>query len=193
MLGKMPLRRGSFAPLIAALLALLISGCGSSKSSNSSDANSAATGDIPDNQVFLTYRNQAAGYSILYPEGWARKGSATRTSFQDKNNLIRVVVKRGSQPTVASVKSDLQKQRAAAPSLNVTSAQALTIAGKPVVKVTYSSESTPNAVTGKRVKLVVDRYAYYQGGRVAIVDLGTAVGVDNVDAYRMISRSFKWR
>jgi len=39
----------------------------------------------------------------------------------------------------------------------------------------------------------VDRYAYYQGGRVAIVDLGTAVGVDNVDAYRMISRSFKWR
>ena len=61
------------------------------------------------------------------------------------------------------------------------------------MKVTYSSESTPNAVTGKRVKLVVDRYAYYQGGRVAIVDLGTAVGVDNVDAYRMISRSFKWR
>ena len=111
------------------------------------EAQSAATGDIPDNQVFLTYRNQAAGYSILYPEGWARKGSATRTSFQDKNNLIRIVVKRGSQPTVASVKSDLQKQRAAAPSLNVTSGQALTIAGKPVVKVTYSSESTPNAVT----------------------------------------------
>ena len=179
MLGKMPLRRGSFAPLIAALLALLISGCGSSKSSNSSDAKSAATGDIPDNQVFLTYRNRAAGYSILYPEGWARKGSATRTSFQDKNNLIHVVVGTGGAPTVRGVQ--------------VASAQALTIAGKPVVKVTYSSESTPNAVTGKRVKLVVDRYAYYQGGRVAIVDLGTAVGVDNVDAYRMISRSFKWR
>ena len=69
----------------------------------------------------------------------------------------------------------------------------MTLRGRPVVKVTYTSESPPNPVTGKRVKLIVDRYVYSNGGRVATVDLGTAVGVDNVDAYRMISESFQWK
>jgi hypothetical protein len=48
-------------------------------------------------------------------------------------------------------------------------------------------------VTGRRVKLVVDRYELGRAGRVAIVDLGTPVGVDNVDAYRMMIESFRWR
>src|SRR3954467_4963752 len=48
-------------------------------------------------------------------------------------------------------------------------------------------------VTGKRPVLIVDRYTYSSGGRVARLDLATPKGVDNVDAYRLISRSFKWR
>ena len=46
---------------------------------------------------------------------------------------------------------------------------------------------------GKRVVLMVDRYELAKKGRVAVIDLGTPTGVDNVDAYRMISESFKWR
>ena len=177
---------------MALCLVAAVAGCGSSKST-SSDANSAATGDIPDNQVFLTYRNPAAGYSISYPEGWARKGAANRTTFQDKNNVIRIVTVRGTTPTVASVRKDLAKVKSSTPSLRVVSASTVTLRGRPVVKVTYTSESPPNPVTGKRVKLIVDRYVYSNGGRVATVDLGTAVGVDNVDAYRMISESFQWK
>jgi hypothetical protein len=48
-------------------------------------------------------------------------------------------------------------------------------------------------VTGKRVTLVVDRYYVWTNGKEAIVDLGTPVGVDNVDAYRMMIASFKWK
>src|SRR5947209_4592796 len=95
-------------------LALIAAGCGSSKSSSSgkggqsaADAKSAATGDIPDNQVFLTFRNSAAGYSLVYPEGWARKGGGSRTTFQDKNNVIRVEATRGPKPTPADVKADV--------------------------------------------------------------------------------------
>ena len=33
------------------------------------DSRSAATGDIPDNQVFLVYSNHSAGFSIKYPGG----------------------------------------------------------------------------------------------------------------------------
>src|SRR6266566_4498286 len=40
------------------------------------EANSAAAGDIPDNQVFLVFRNGRGGYSIKYPEGWAQHGAA---------------------------------------------------------------------------------------------------------------------
>ena len=62
------------------------------------------------------------------------------------------------------------------------------------MKAVYTTESPPNPVTGKRVKLIVDRYVLPgPGGRVAIVDLGTPVGVDNVDAYRMMIESFSWK
>ena len=39
----------------------------------------------------------------------------------------------------------------------------------------------------------VDRYELGSKGRVATVDLSTPVGVDNVDAFRLISDSFRWR
>jgi hypothetical protein len=69
----------------------------------------------------------------------------------------------------------------------------MTISGAPVWKVTYTTESAPNPVTGKRVTLLVDRYYLARNGKEAIVDLGTPKGVDNVDAYRLMIESFRWR
>jgi hypothetical protein len=68
----------------------------------------------------------------------------------------------------------------------------ITVTGKPVVKVVYSTESRPNSVS-KRVTLVVDRYYVPGGGKHAVVDLGTPQGVDNVDAYRLMIESFRWK
>ena len=53
--------------------------------------------------------------------------------------------------------------------------------------------TTPDPVTGKRLKLIIDRYEYGNKGKVAVLDLATPEGVDNVDAYRMISESFEWQ
>jgi hypothetical protein len=153
------------------------------------EANSAAAGDIPDNQVFLVFRN-GAGYSMKYPEGWPQQGSGDRVSFRDKNNIARIVVAAGAAPTLASVRADV----ALLSGVHVqTPPQAITVAGSPAIKVVYSTESSPNAVTGKRVKLVVDRYYLRHGGRRAVVDLGTPEGVDNVDAYRLMIESFRWK
>jgi len=157
-----------------------------------SEAQAAASGDIPDNQVFLTYDNRAAGYSIRYPEGWARKGSASDVTFQDRANIIHVLVSKGAPPTPAEASAGLAKSKRSDPSLKVGAAQTLTIGGAPVIKLTYTRLSAPDPVTGKRLPLTIDRYEYAHGGKVAIVDLGTPKGVDNVDAYRMISESFKW-
>lgn len=158
-----------------------------------SEAQSAATGDIPDNQVFLTYDNRAAGYSIRYPEGWARKGSASDVTFQDRANVIHVLVAKGAPPTPAEAGASLAKLKHGDPSVNGGAAHALTIGGAPVIKLTYTRLSAPDPVTGKRLPLTIDRYEYAHGGKVAIVDLGTPKGVDNVDAYRMISETFRWR
>jgi hypothetical protein len=63
----------------------------------------------------------------------------------------------------------------------------------PAYKVVYSTESAANAVTGKRVTLVVDRYYLPGKGRRAVVDLASPQGVDNVDAYRLMIESFRWK
>ena len=153
------------------------------------EANSAAAGDIPDNQVFLVFSNRATGYSMKYPEGWAQQGSGDRVTFRDKNNIVRIVVGAGAAPSHASVQADVAHLGNAQIQAG---AQQMTISGKPAFKVVYSTESAPNAVTGKRVKLVVDRYYLWKGGRRAVVDLGTPEGVDNVDAYRLMIESFRW-
>ena len=59
------------------------------------EARSKATGDIPDSQVFLSFHDQQAGYSMQYPEGWAQRGSGGDVTFQEKNNVIHVLVARG--------------------------------------------------------------------------------------------------
>ena|SRR5579884_2797948 len=153
------------------------------------EANAAAAGDIPDNQVFLTFRDVRAGYSMKYPEGWAQQGAGDRVTFRDKNNVIRAVVSAGGAWTRASVRADVAALHGAQVQ---RPPHAITLAGRPAFKVVYRTVSAPNAVTGKRVTLSVDRYYLWKSGRRAVLDLGSPVGVDNVDAYRMISESFRW-
>jgi len=160
----------------------------SAPSALQAEANSAATGDIPDNQVFINFRG--AAYSMKYPEGWAQQGAGAHVTFRDKNNIVRVVVTPGPRPTAASVRADLRRLTGA----HARSApRPLTMNGVPAFKVVYTTASAPNAVTGKRVTLMVDRYYLSHAGKEAIVDLGTPVGVDNVDAYRLMIQSFRWR
>jgi len=148
----------------------------STPSALQAEAKSAAAGDIPDNQVFLVFANRAGGFSVKYPEGWAQAGSGRSVTFRDKNNIVRIDVTHASRPTAATVKGS----------------HAVTISGHPALKVAYTTQSAPNAVTGKRVVLVVDRYYLWRGGKRAVVDLGTPRGVDNVDAYRLMIESFTW-
>ncbi len=157
------------------------------------EAQATATGDVPDNQVFLTFSNQRARYSLKYPEGWARQGAGQLVTFRDKNNLVRITVASGAAPTLASVTAAMKHLVRATPSLRSSAPTAVALHGLPAVKVVYSTLSVPNPVTGKRVELVVDRYYLFHAGTVAVVDLGTPKGVDNVDAYRLMIESFRWR
>ena len=199
--------------VLLAPLAVLVAGCGGSAHRSASaetvpvstgstpaqttaasalqaEATAAVAGDIPDNQVFLTFTDAAAGYSIEYPEGWAQQGAGPKVTFRDKNNIVRIIVAEGSLPSAAAIQSEV----AALPGARIESPpQPVTLAGSPAFKVVYSTRSAPNEVTGKRVTLVTDRYYLARAGKEAIVDLGTPRGVDNVDAYRQMIESFRWR
>ncbi|HEY7966904.1 MAG TPA: PsbP-related protein [Solirubrobacteraceae bacterium] len=157
------------------------------------DATSAATGDIPDNQVFLVYTNTAAGYSLEYPEGWTQSGSGADVTFRDKNNLVHVIIAHAARPTTASVGAALVALRRSNPTLTFHAPQAVVLGAAHAIKAVYRTRSAPNPVTGRRVTLIVDRYELGRAGRVAVVDLGTPTGVDNVDAYRKMIASFRWR
>jgi hypothetical protein len=157
------------------------------------EAQSAAAGDIPDNQAFLTFRNRAAAYSMKYPEGWARRGAGRTVTFRDKNNVVRISVATGGAATVAGAATEMARLRGSTPSLRFQRPAVLALGGRRLVKVVYTTQSATNPVTGKRVQLTVDRYYVPGAGRHAVVDLGTPVGVDNVDAYRLMIESFRWR
>jgi hypothetical protein len=206
-------------PLLAATLlgtVLIAAGCGSSSTSSTTasgtssstaagtsapesgaalaaDAKSAATGDIPDSQNFLTLNAPRLRVSMIYPEGWTVQEQASAATIRDKNNLVRITLSNGSPPTTAAVQAQLAALKSSTPGLTTGTVQAITLKSGPAVKATYTTQSAPNPVTGKTVTLMVDRYSLSHGGRVAVVELGTPQGVDNVDAYKRMIGSFKWQ
>jgi hypothetical protein len=150
------------------------------------EAAATSAGDIPDNQVFVVYTGKA--FTMKFPEGWAQSGNADNITFRDKNNIVRIVVVPGGAPTAGSVKHELATLKGAQSSGRPAT---VTLNGLPAVKVTYKTTSAPNPVTGKRLTLTVDRYELAKNGKRAIVDLGSPVGVDNVDAYRLMIQSLR--
>ena len=103
---------------------------------------------------------------------------------------MRVLIRSGALPSVTAVRNELAGIKGA----HIKSGpRQLKIAGRPAFRVVYTTVSAPNQVTGKRVTLIVDRYYLPNGNQEAIVDLGTPQGVDNIDAYRLMIESFKWR
>lgn len=192
------MRRLALLLPVAVALAAISAGCGASSGTPTTttgagalqaEANATAAGDIPDNQVFLTFRDSSVGYSMKYPEGWAQRGAAGSVTFRDKNNIVRAVVSSGAAWTTSAVTADVQALHGARVQ---GQPQAITLSGRPAFKVVYRTVSAPNPVTGKRVTLTVDRYYVWTHGRRAVLDLGCPVGVDNVDAFRLISESFRW-
>ncbi|MDQ6817161.1 MAG: hypothetical protein M3018_07105 [Actinomycetota bacterium] len=143
--------------------------------------------------MFLTYHNSGAGYSMIYPEGWTIKGGGNDVSLVNKNNVIRIVISPSGAPTPASLTAELTKLKQSNPTLTFTPPSEIQVKAGLAIKATYELHSAPNPVTGKTVLLIVDRYELSHAGKRVTVDLGTAKGVDNKDAYRRIINSLKWQ
>jgi hypothetical protein len=145
-------------------------------------------GDIPDSQVFIDYAG--AGFTMKVPEGWSRNDTTAGAVFSDKYNLIEVGVSPGAAPTVDSVKAtDVPAIEAGPRAAKVADVAAVTLDGGPAIRIQYESNSEPNAVTGKQIRLDRVRYLYAKAGNVVSLDMAAPKGADNVDQWLLMANS----
>ena len=153
-------------------------------------------GDIPDSQVFITYHSTTGGYVLDVPEGWARSVSGTNVKFVDKYDGEQVILTRSTTaPTVSSIRSEqvpaLQQHSRA---VKIQQVKTITMPhGYVAIAVVYTANSDPNLVTGKQIRLDNTTYYYFHQGKLAALTVWAPAGADNVDQWKRISASFRWR
>jgi hypothetical protein len=167
--------------------------------SGTASATSAATespppGDIPDTTVYVAYRPASGQYEVKVPEGWARTISSTGVSFTDKLNIIAIQTVRAAAPTIASARSaEVAQIQGSTNGFSLTGVSAVSRPAGTVVVIRYVSDSQPDPVTGKVFRDAVERYEFYRNGTEAVVTLAGPAGADNVDPWRTVTNSFRWR
>jgi len=152
-----------------------------------------AGGDIPDTATYLRYKGRV--YSIEYVEGWVQVELAHNgVRMSDIDSFERVsVAARPSKSLLEFVRGSglraTEREYRGAKSVSITS---IHLPAGWSVRLTFRAPSAPDPVTGKRVTLVIDRYFVPGRRNIAIISFATPLGVDNVDAFRRIARSFRW-
>jgi hypothetical protein len=151
-------------------------------------------GDIPDTQVFIDYVSPA-GFTLKVPEGWARSDQTDGAKFVDKlDGVILSIAKADIGPTVESTKKDyLPKLEASERAVKVASVSAVKLPAGSAIRIVYTSNSEPNAVSSRQVRLENERYLYFKDGKLVTLELYAPKGADNVDQWQLMSRSFGWR
>ena len=180
--------------LAVVTLAALVTGCshgagqsGSSATAPSSaavDANQAnGAGDIPDTQAFVRY--EGTGWSVLVPEGWARTQAGSAVTFAWNSDGEAIVT---SPPADAAT---VVRGRFGATGTGTP--RVATVGGQSATIFTFASRSKPDPVTGKTLTLENQAYLFARGGRRAMLVLWAPAGADNVDQWKKISESFRWK
>ena len=150
-------------------------------------------GDIPDSQAFVKYSNTAGGYELEVPEGWARAETGGNVTFISKLDGVSVTVASASAPTAASVQAKearlIQSQGRA---VSITGVSEANLPGGKAVVLKYTSNSEPNPVTNKRVRLENVAYFFYRSGKEATVTVWAPQGADNADQWNRMANSFRW-
>jgi len=149
-------------------------------------------GDIPDNQVFVPYIPATGGYSMSYPQGWAKREMAATTTFTQNFNAIAVTASRtASAPTTASARATARLSTV--PGFHLISVDSVTRASGLAVRVVYNATSATDAVTGKSVALDVERYLFWHNGTLVTITLSSPKGSDNVDPWKTVTNSLTWK
>jgi hypothetical protein len=161
---------------LSVILALGLAACGSSPSSPPSGGDTSPPGDIPDNQAFVTYTPPGARFSVNVPEGWSQTEHRRDVRFTDKLNTIELIWDAAAPPAPAGAKVSTVMRN-----------------GGSAKRSTYLVQGRPDPVTGKTRTDAVERYEFTRAGRKVVVMLSGPKGADNVDPWRIVTDSVRWR
>jgi len=152
-------------------------------------------GDIPDNKAFVAFSPAGGGYSVKVPEGWSRTLTGTTMSFTDKLNRIQVSSEAApTRPTIASVtKADVPLLKANSANFAMGTVSGVVLGGGSATLLTYQGDSAPDPVTGKVVRDAFERYTFYRSGKRVDLTLSGPTTADNVDPWRLVSDSLRWK
>lgn len=153
------------------------------------------SGDVPDNAVFLDYTSKTGCYSIQYIEGWVlTENSSSGVDIRDKDSTESVQIVSPPMDNLSAYvqQVDIPRLKENTAAFVAGSVSTAMLNGRQVTKLTYTSLSDPDPVTGKQRQVTSDRYYLPGTKQLAIVTLTTPVGVDNVDAFNQIVGSFRW-
>lgn len=151
-------------------------------------------GDIPDNQVFIEYHSPL-GFAIKVPEGWARRQTSDGATLNDKYNTIMLAVSQHPDPlTLSSAKQnevgELEKSGRA---IRVSHVKSVNLPSGPAVVVSFGSNSEPNPVTNKAIRLENERYFFWRNGKLVTLTMSAPFGADNADQWNLMAKSFRWQ
>ncbi|MCR4435821.1 MAG: hypothetical protein QHH06_09440 [Clostridiales bacterium] len=152
-------------------------------------------GDIPDTQVFVKYSSPTGGYELQTPEGWARTENGGDVKFVDKFDGLQVNIIDVTGPVTLD---SISKNQAAdlvntGRAVKIKSIKAAKLSGQQAFIISYDSNSDPDPVTNKQIRLENQNFYFYKGGKMAVVKVWAPLGADNVDQWNYISQNFKWR
>ncbi len=151
-------------------------------------------GDIPDSQVFVRYSSPLS-FALQVPEGWARSDRVDGAGFADKYDGVDITLAPApAAPTADSVRNnEVPALINAGRAVKVSAVKNVGLPAGNAVLIVYACNSEPNEVTNKQVRLENNRYIYYRDGRTATLNLSAPAGADNVDQWRLIAESFRWK
>lgn len=152
-------------------------------------------GDIPDNQAYVPFSPVGGGYSVKIPEGWSRTTKEATTSFSDKLNHIQISTAGArSEPSLTSVtNTDTRSVKATVPNFAMGKVSSVVRNGGKAILLTYQGDSAPDQVTGKVVRDAFERYTFYRAGKRVDLTLSGPTNADNVDPWRIVSDSLRWK
>jgi hypothetical protein len=196
----------------AALVAsLLLSGCSSSSSSGGSSGGAApapsggstgtftpASGTAPTGVLFPVYTNKDVGYSFEYPGGWRVDEKSGDVRISRFGNAVTAVIRpRDKAPFYKGYQKQLETM------LNQHDDKIISKIVQPASEIKVGKDKVTMAVieqvrpTGPgadapKDTLVVNRYLFWNKGKLLLLSMSSVKGVDNNDAWNLMANSFKW-
>ena len=76
--------------------------------------------------------------------------------------------------------------------VKIASVREAKLPGGAAVAITYTSNSDPNPVTGKKIRLENESYLFGKHGQQAKLTFSAPAGADNADQWSLMAGSFRW-